>query len=91
MARGWRPAIFYGSNPCCYKISLAKSQKIPYSFPDMKTKVYSLSNSFREVRLATSRTACFINTPSGAIQMDRLDAANSIRYARAKGRVTLIK
>lgn len=57
----------------------------------MQTKVYSLSNSFREVRLATSRTACFVNTPSGAIQMDRLDAANSIRYARAKGRVTLIK
>ena len=57
----------------------------------MKTKVYRLSNPFREVRLATSRVACLLNTPTGVLKVERIEAANAIRYARAKGYVTLIK
>jgi hypothetical protein len=57
----------------------------------VKTKVYRCSNPFREVKVATSKIACFINTPSGAIQVERIEAANAIRYARAKGYVSLIK
>jgi hypothetical protein len=57
----------------------------------MKTKVYRCSNSFREVKVATSKIACFINTPSGVMQVDRIDAANAIRYARVKGSVSRVK
>jgi hypothetical protein len=57
----------------------------------VKTKVYRLSNPFREVRLATSRVACLLNTPTGVLKVERIEAANAIRYARVKGYVTLIK
>jgi len=57
----------------------------------MKTKVYRLSNPFREIRLATSRVACLLNTPTGVLKVERIEAANAIRYARAKGYVSLIK
>jgi Pyruvate/2-oxoacid:ferredoxin oxidoreductase delta subunit len=57
----------------------------------VKTKVYRCSNPFREVKVATSKIACFINTPNGAIQVERIEAANAIRYARVKGSVSLIK
>jgi len=57
----------------------------------MKTKVYRLSNPFREIRLATSRVACLLNTPTGVLKVERIEAANAIRYARVKGSVSLIK
>ena len=58
----------------------------------MKTKVHVLSSPFRKVGLVTSRIACFINTPSGILEVERIEAANAIRYTRAtNGKVSTIK
>ena len=50
-----------------------------YSFPDMKTTAYILASPLRTIKLVTSRTACFINM----WEVDRIEAANAIRYVRA--------
>jgi hypothetical protein len=65
---------------------------VGYSFPDMKTKVHVLSSPLRKVGLITSRIACFVSTPSGIIEVERKEAANAIRYARAtNGTISTIK
>jgi len=65
---------------------------VGYSFPDMKVTVHTLSSPLRKVGLVTSRIACFMNTPSGIIQVERIEAANAIRYTRAtNGTISTIK
>jgi hypothetical protein len=54
----------------------------------MKTTAYNLASPLRKIKLVTSRTACFINT----LQVERIEAANAIRYVRAtNGTVSTIK
>jgi hypothetical protein len=58
----------------------------------MQTKFYALANSFRTVKLATSRFGCFVNSGEVIYRVERKEAANAIRYARAtNGKVSTIK
>lgn len=58
----------------------------------MQTKFYTLANSFRTVKLATSRFGCFVNSGEVIYRVERKEAANAIRYARAtNGKVSTIK
>ena len=58
----------------------------------MQTKFYTLSNSFRTIKLATSRFGCFINNGELVYRIKRKEAANAMRYARAtNGKVSTMK
>jgi hypothetical protein len=74
------------------KKSLAVAEFFRYTLAVTNpTKTYRCSSPLREVKIATSKIECLLQTPSGILRINRIEAANSLRYARAKGFVSLIK